>query len=335
MGFLIDMIAVGQGDALLLTLDTPLGETHILIDGGPPSAGDLVADFVIKHAGGHLHAMIATHLDIDHVGGLKRVAERCTVDYLYANLPPHVRNLLLTLIFQKLDKKKAGKLWDRIEESLNAAADLIDVLGARGVFPTPLLAGEFFPLGNGNVRLNILNPTQAKLDEAWAEIEEDEAPLQKAMRMLSEVTAKAMGFEAAPETTAENNSSIVLELVYDGTPYALFTADAGADTLRAVTNNTRYPFLKVPHHGSNTGLDEALIAQLAPAIAFIPVGPNNYGHPANDILDLLRTHGAATYCSERVNHCRQACPVTGSRNICQAHGRPHRATWGPVARCSN
>jgi beta-lactamase superfamily II metal-dependent hydrolase len=335
MGFLIDMIAVGQGDALLLTLDTPLGEAHFLVDGGPPSAGDLVADFVIEHAGGHLDAMIASHLDIDHVGGLKRVAERCRVDNLYANLPPHVRTLLSTLISQKLDHKKAGKVWDRIEESLNAAADLIDVLGTRRVFPQQLLAGQSFPLNNGNVRLNVLSPTPARLEEAWAEIEEDESTLKKSERTLSEAIAELAGLEAAPETTAENNSSIVLEIVYKGVPYALLTADAGADVLREVTNGNSYRFLKVPHHGSKTGLDETLIAQLSPATAYIPVGPNNYGHPANDILDLLRTHGAATYCSERVNHCRQACPTTGARNICHKHDRAGHPKWTPIPHCTN
>jgi len=77
-----------------------------------------------------------------------------------------------------------------------------------------------------------------------------------------------------------------------------------------VTQGKQYRFLKVPHHGSKTGLDEALIAQVSPTIAFIPVGPNTYGHPANEILDLLRQYGAGTYCSEKVNGCRQACPTT-------------------------
>jgi beta-lactamase superfamily II metal-dependent hydrolase len=335
MGFLIDMIAVGQGDSLLLTLDTPAGELHVLVDGGPPAAGDLLADFVIQNAGGHLHTVIASHLDVDHVGGLERVVDRCTIGHFYMNLPASVQAILITLMFQRLERKKAGKLWDRIEENLSAAAGLVAALGRKGLTPQPLLAGQFFPLANGDLRLNVLNPTPARLQDAWTEMEEEEQPSKTLARMIGEIVAQGAGLEAAPETTAENNSSIVLELVYKGAPYALLTADAGADVLREVTANKRYPLLKVPHHGSNTGLDETLIAQLIPATAFIPVGPNNYGHPSNDILDLLRKYGAATYCSERVNHCRQACAATGARHICHAYDRALRPTWGPVARCSN
>ena len=183
--------------------------------------------------------------------------------------------------------------------------------------------------------LHGLDCTVCPREDAWREIEEEEPPSKTLDRVIGEIIAQGAGLDAAPETTAENNASIVLELVYKGAPYALLTADAGADVLREVTANKRYSLLKVPHHGSNTGLDEALIVQLRPATAFIPVGANNYGHPANDILDLLRKYGAATYCSERVNHCRQACAATGARHICHAYERALRPTWGPVARCSN
>ena len=181
----------------------------------------------------------------------------------------------------------------------------------------------------------MLNPTDARLQEAWAEIEEEETTGNAFARTVSETFAEMMGYEEAPETSAENNSSVVLEVLYQNVPYALLTADAGADVLREVAQGKQYRFLKVPHHGSKTGLDEGLITQLNPTTAFIPVGPNNYGHPANEILDLLRNNGAKTYCSKKVNHCRQACDATGRRDVCQPYDRPSRAGWVTCPACTN
>jgi beta-lactamase superfamily II metal-dependent hydrolase len=335
MGFYIDMIGVGQGDAFLVTLDTPVGDVFFLIDGGPPDAGDTVADFVIQNAGGHLNAVIGTHLDLDHIGGLAKVIERCAIDYVYLNLPPDTRATLLGLILQRMRHQKTAKLWERVEKNLETGVALVEALTARRMNPLPLVAGESFALGNGDIRINVLNPTQVRLQDAWAEIEEEETPDKAVERLIGEKLAEKFGYEEAPETSAENNSSVVLEIVYKNLPYALLTADAGADVLREVTRGQQYRFLKVPHHGSKTGLDEGLIAQLRPTTAFVPVGPNNYGHPANEILDLLRKYGAGTYCSEKVNHCRQACPATGRRNICQPYDRASRPGWTTAYPCTN
>ena len=335
MGFYVDMIGIGQGDSFLLTLGTPTGDVFFLIDGGPPDAGDAVADFVIENTGGHLHAVIGTHLDLDHIGGLATVVQRCTIGNFYLNLPQDVRTTMLVLTLQRMRKQKTAKLWERIEKNLDTAVELVEALTAKGKVPERILAGEYFPLGNGDIRINVLNPTPARLQEAWAEIEGEEKVEKAFERLVGEKLAEKLGYEEAPETSAENNSSVVLEIVYKNASYALLTADAGADVLREVTQGKQYRFVKVPHHGSKTGLDEALIAQLRPTTAFIPVGPNNYGHPANEILDLLRQHGAGTYCSEKVNGCRQACPATGRRNICQPYDRPNRPGWVPVTPCTN
>ena len=49
--------------------------------------------------------------------------------------------------------------------------------------------------------------------------------------------------------------------------------------------------VELPHHGSSGGLDEALLAELRPRLGVISVGPNTYGHPTPEMLDLLATAG--------------------------------------------
>ena len=45
--------------------------------------------------------------------------------------------------------------------------------------------------------------------------------------------------------------------------------------------------LKVAHHGSKTGTNEAILDEVKPKVAIIQVGKNSYGHPTRAVLDLL------------------------------------------------
>lgn len=75
---------VGQGDSVLIL--TPQGNT-LLIDGGGSRDSDFIGESVLvsylKSRGiGHIDMVIASHPDIDHIGGLKSVFKECSVDYL-------------------------------------------------------------------------------------------------------------------------------------------------------------------------------------------------------------------------------------------------------------
>ncbi|GAA0441225.1 ComEC/Rec2 family competence protein [Lentibacillus halophilus] len=63
----VHFIDVGQGDSILI--ETPSGK-NILIDGGRPKAGKKVVTFLKKQGVGKIDLMVATHPDIDHIGGL-------------------------------------------------------------------------------------------------------------------------------------------------------------------------------------------------------------------------------------------------------------------------
>ncbi|MDQ2805294.1 MAG: MBL fold metallo-hydrolase [Chloroflexota bacterium] len=96
-----------------------------------------------------------------------------------------------------------------------------------------------------------------------------------------------------------NNSSVVLRLTY-GTVGLLLAGDieteAGGDLLTRAGGALRSQVLKVPHHGSASGLSAALLAAIQPQVALISVGADNrYGHPAPATLDLLRAAGVPTY----------------------------------------
>ncbi len=73
----VHFIDVGQGDSILV--QTP-AKKNILIDGGSPKAGQKVVDYLKKLNIKKLDVVIATHPDIDHIGGLLHVMKSVKVD---------------------------------------------------------------------------------------------------------------------------------------------------------------------------------------------------------------------------------------------------------------
>ncbi|WP_077624339.1 ComEC/Rec2 family competence protein [Sediminibacillus massiliensis] len=75
----VHFINVGQGDSIFI--ETPNGR-KVLIDGGPPSAGDKVVTFLMEKGIKELDLVISTHPDIDHIGGLIQVLDTFKVKEL-------------------------------------------------------------------------------------------------------------------------------------------------------------------------------------------------------------------------------------------------------------
>lgn len=90
-----------------------------------------------------------------------------------------------------------------------------------------------------------------------------------------------------------NELSVVLELRYENFK-ALFTGDAGSEVMDQIAGDAGdIDLLKVPHHGSKTGMSESFLMTVKPELAIISAGNGNkYGHPTQFILDLLSNIGA-------------------------------------------
>lgn len=91
------------------------------------------------------------------------------------------------------------------------------------------------------------------------------------------------------ENADVNGSSVIEFLTYENFK-VLFTGDAQAGVLERIgTLIGGLDLLKVPHHGSKTGLTAGILDILNPKLAAISVGKNNkYGHPAPFTLEILR-----------------------------------------------
>ncbi len=86
------------------------------------------------------------------------------------------------------------------------------------------------------------------------------------------------------------NEVSVIQLLEYGAFSALFTGDAGSGVMDQIANSARsINILKVPHHGSRTGMSDYFLSIIRPEVAVISSGAgNSYGHPAKESLNLLK-----------------------------------------------
>lgn len=221
---------VGQGDAILAVY----GNIQILTDGG---ANNKVLDCLGRHMpfwDRTIELVILTHPDRDHFKGLIEVFRRYKIDnYLYNGL-------------------KSGSLEYQVLEN---------EVGGGGI--KTMIAREGLLLGVGEIRLDILSPTQEQL------------------RSLS---TKIM----------EKNEYSIVSILSLGNFNALLTGDVENAVLDRIAEQLalgakrEWEYIKIPHHGSKNGLTQKLLDVVKPDLAVISVGNNSYGHPHEEMLKILR-----------------------------------------------
>jgi beta-lactamase superfamily II metal-dependent hydrolase len=103
---------------------------------------------------------------------------------------------------------------------------------------------------------------------------------------------------ASGDGSVINNCSIVVKLAYQNSSM-LFVGDAQADVeARMVANysaDLKSDVLKVGHHGSKYSSTQPFLDAVHPSRAYIEVGQNNYGHPAQSSMDRITSIGAKIF----------------------------------------
>lgn len=98
----VHFIDVGQGDSILI--QTPSGK-NVLVDGGPPKAAKGVVAFLEQHNVEKIDLLIATHPDIDHIGGLTHVLKSFKVDRIIDSGKIYTTKTYATYISQILKRQ--------------------------------------------------------------------------------------------------------------------------------------------------------------------------------------------------------------------------------------
>lgn len=96
-GMQVHFIDVGQGDSILI--QNPSDKT-ILIDGGPPKAGNKVVSYLKDRHIEEIDLVIATHPDMDHIGGLPQVMKNFEVKQIIDTGKIHITKAFINYITQ-------------------------------------------------------------------------------------------------------------------------------------------------------------------------------------------------------------------------------------------
>ncbi len=113
---------------------------------------------------------------------------------------------------------------------------------------------------------------------------------------LGDAVVQILGVNTVKED--ENNSSIVLKIVYEDTSF-LFTGDAGRDVEQELIESEvdlSATVLKVGHHGSSESTSHEFLRKVSPDYSIISAGKDNpYEHPTDETLETLSQLGGTVF----------------------------------------
>ncbi|MFO1518599.1 MAG: MBL fold metallo-hydrolase [bacterium] len=257
---------VGQGDATLVT--TPNGKT-LLIDGGREGKGrEVILPYLKDHSIISLDAILATHYDGDHIGGIHEVIEG--EDGVF-NTPD--------------DRMPKLGIYDRGQAPFDNAPSYPAYLQAVSAHRLSLSEGEKIPLDTSLIiRCVSVNGT------LW------NAPA---------VDLTALGFN---EVENSASLGLLIEygrfryltagdLTGGGSPGGYKTFDMETPLSQALGGVT---VVHANHHGSQSSSNENYANNLHPQVVVFNVGDgNDYHHPAQEVLERWQAAGAELWLTEK------------------------------------
>ncbi|MFC9710431.1 ComEC/Rec2 family competence protein [Paenibacillus sp. NPDC056933] len=299
---MVQFLDIGQGDSTLIT--TPGGK-HILVDGGgtvrfgkpdqswrtrrdPYEVGAKVVVPLLKKRGIHrLDAMIVTHADQDHAGGLQAVLEQIPVERFMFN------------------GTTSGT--DNFEKLLDTAIEKEIPLYAirQGMSYAP----------DGETNLHFVYPDLEKEVETGERLPVSEHQNHDSVVFLLDMAGASLMFTGDMDAAAEQN---LLYMIQDGSLAASFgqhdannvlAADISIQEMLSPHSQENHEdmmpvsidVLKVAHHGSKTSSTEAWLRYWNARTAVISAGANNtYGHPNPGVLERLVDSGTDIYRTDQM-----------------------------------
>ena len=248
---------VGQGDGTYIRMPN---QADLLIDGGPDNK-------IIGCLGRHMpfydrtiDAVILTHPQKDHLDGLIYVLQRY-----------HVNNFITIPLKNDTASYKL----------------LVEEFRKAKIVPKYLTTGQ--ELKFGSVVGRVLWP-----DKSWLA-----SILHLNQSELSQVgSTKNQGQILGLATDQDLNLFCIYLYLKYGNLDALFTGDGDRSTQIAMQETgvwsllpENLEILKVPHHGSKTGMLDEFVDRLRPKLSVIEVGKNHYGHPSQEAVNKLSKWG--------------------------------------------
>lgn len=309
-GIEIDMMNVGNADAILVTRWEAGIATRILIDGGNAGDVDKVAAFLKTRGAMFLNHIVCSHPHDDHAAGLVELVKRKDIDFGQAWLHVPWNHIDYTSLEYALKRGEtsASRVVKIIRASTKTTQALVAAIEARGKTIKEPFQGEaigfLFVCGPSKAfyeqllkeftdleRLNLMEASIAKHEQQL----QAEALLEAMSFGGQKYEAKESGLGQAP-TEPENNSSTILWTKF-GENALLFTADAGVEALTLARNAYKLDALRwmqIPHHGSRRNLTEELISYFKPNTAYVSA-EGSTKHPRRQVVNAFKAVGTSVF----------------------------------------
>jgi beta-lactamase superfamily II metal-dependent hydrolase len=334
MAFEVDMLGVGQesrsGDAMALRFGNLFGrreeQTVVVIDGGTKDSGEeLVAHIKQYYGTDRVDLVISTHMDCDHVNGLKVVVEKMKVGSLLLHQPwDHAADIKRDFRDHRFT---VTGLSTKIERALADASELEDIAERKGVKIVEPFAGAATTDGS----IHVLGPSKDYYCSLVCDFRKTPTAktgvggfltraavaVQEAVTWVRETLDKET-LDDSGKTSAENNSSAIVLFTIDGHKL-LFTGDAGIDAMSRAADYAEsigislsdLRFLDVPHHGSRRNLGPTILNRVKAKTAYISVARKSEKHPSKKVVNALIRRGASVYstCGTSLWHHSESVPA--------------------------
>jgi beta-lactamase superfamily II metal-dependent hydrolase len=254
-----------EGDSILII--SPAGKS-VLIDAGDAGKGKVVLDALKKYKVERLDYFIATHPHPDHLGGADEVLNGIKVGTMIDNGVDLSTPAPVVATKTGKGKKAAPPPPPPKKSKAKTASSFFDeyrdALKQNGAQYEKAETGKKYDLGGGAI-LTVLAPSEP---------------------FFNKDQMKGGGNDT-------NANSIVLRLDY-GDFSMLFMGDAESQTEERLLGkpdlDLKAKVIKIGHHGSKYATSENFIKRVQPEAAIISDGGwNRYGHPAQSVLDRLKT----------------------------------------------
>ncbi len=301
----VDFLAVGNGeksgDAIAIRWGdfSDASKQYVaVIDGGTTESGEALVKLIKEtYKTTFVGLVICTHPDGDHSSGLRVVLKELGVGKLWMHRPWDRSDEILHMF--KDDRITNDSLEERLKEAYNFAHELQKIAEEKKIPIEEPFAGK--TIAGGGAKITILGPSEeayvslipnfAKSPEVKSATETFSAGLKEAVNWVKEAL-HIETLDESGETTAENNSSIVALLEFDG-ERILLTGDAGIPAMKNAIHHAdqqgisleNISLFQVPHHGSKRNISPSILNRIKAKTAFISAAKEAEKHPAKKVVN--------------------------------------------------
>lgn len=327
MGYEFDFLPVGNGDksgdAIAVRYGTEGNYKIMVIDGGTKDSGESLVSHIKEYYNTeHVDYVVNTHPDGDHASGLTVVLEKLSVGELWMHRPWEHSSEIRDMF--KDGRITDNSLAERIKDGLNFAYSLEKLANEKEI---PIYEpyqgahiGEFIVLSPSEEQYLELvpqfkNTPVPKKDDVRSAIYKLGQSIMETVRNFVEEKWDLETLQEGGETTAQNNSSVVLYANIDNKGL-LLSGDAGVIALTWAADYAEScgidlsacKFIQVPHHGSRNNVSPTILDRIVGPIvgeettptvsAFVSASQDSKKHPKKVVLNAFKRRGAKVFATQ-------------------------------------